>query len=173
MPATSSLTQINSVATNAALSVWNIIGDFVVVLALVAVLFLFAYYVGRGAFVTAVISLYAGFALYTQFPFMSMLGSASGATLLMEKLGIYAGLSLLVYLVVRRVIVSEFLYINVVALIVLCVIVAAFLLALAFTIFDVPAIYKFTPPIVALFSQKQYFFWWFVAPLAGLFFISR
>jgi hypothetical protein len=173
MPATSSLTQINVVATNAAHSVGNVIGDFVVVLALVAVLFLFAYYVGRGAFVTGIISLYAGFALYTQFPFMSMLGTAAGATLLTEKIGIYAGLSLIAYLVVRRVIVSEFLYINVVALIVLCLVVAAFLLALAFIIFDVPTVYRFSPPIVALFSPKQYFFWWFLAPLAGLFFISR
>ena len=173
MPATSSLNQVSTVATTAAHSAWNVVGDFVVVLALVVLLFLLARYVGRGSFVTAVISLYAGFALYQQFPYLGMLGNASGSALIAEKIALYLAASFVAYLVVRRVIVSEFLYINAVGLIVLSVVTAGFLLALAFALFDVPSVYTFTPPIVALFAPKQYFYAWFVAPLAGLFFLTR
>jgi hypothetical protein len=48
-----------------------------------------------------------------------------------------------------------------------------FIVVLAYHVFPVRDVYAFTPAIDALFAPKQFFFWWFVAPLAGLFVFTR
>ena len=51
--------------------------------------------------------------------------------------------------------------------------VATFPLALAYHIFPVASVYNFTPAVDALFAPKAYFWWWFVGPSIGLFFLAR
>ena len=48
---------------------------------------------------------------------------------------------------------------------------AAFLLALSYHVFDISNIYTFPAPLDTLFAPQGYFFWWFIAPLAGLIFL--
>jgi hypothetical protein len=48
---------------------------------------------------------------------------------------------------------------------------AAFILAIAYHVFDLNHLYSFPKPLDQLFAPNQYFFWWFIAPLAGLFFL--
>ncbi len=173
MNASSSLEGVNALATNTAMSVWGLAGDFAIVLVLVAVFFIFAWYVGRGPFVATLFALYAAYATYIVFPYMSYLPSAPASSSVLAHIGLYAALTLIFYIILRRVVVSDFLYIAVLGLIVLALLAAGFLLALAYHSFEVTSIYQFTPAIDALFAPKEYFFWWFVGPAIGLFFLAR
>lgn len=173
MNASSSLEGVNALATNTAMSVWNIGGDFVIVIVLLALFFVFAWYVGRGPFVAILFALYAAYATYIVFPYMSYLPSAPASSSVLAHIGLYAALTLIFYIILRRVVVSDFLYIAVLGLVVLALLAAGFVIALAYHTFDVTSIYQFTPAIDALFAPKEYFFWWFAGPAIGLFFLAR
>lgn len=173
MNASSSLEGVNAIATNTAMSVWGLAGDFAIVLVLVAVFFIFAWYVGRGPFVSVLISFYGAYAVYTIFPYMSYLPSAPASSAVLANIGLYAALAVIFYIVLGRVVVSDFLYIAVLGLAALSILAAGFLLALAYHVFDVTQVYQFSPAIDTLFAAKEYFFWWFVGPAVGLFFLAR
>ena len=136
MSATDGIAQVNTLATHTALTVWGSASDFLIILILLSVFFLYAWYVGRGPFVAVLLSFYCAYALYAVFPYMSYLPTAPAMTALLAQVGLYAGLALIFYIILRRVVVSDFLYIGIFGLIAL-------------------------------------FFWWFVAPAIGLFFLAR
>lgn len=173
MTATDGIAQVNTLATHTALSVWNSASDFLIVIVLFAVFFLFAYYAGRAALVALTVAFYGAYALYTAFPFMSLLPAEPALTALLAHLGLYAAFTLAFYIILRRVIVSDFLYIGIFGLIILSFLGAGLLLAFAYHLFAVTSIYHFTPAIDALFSPDQNFFWWFSAPAIGLFFLAH
>jgi hypothetical protein len=172
MTATSSIAQVSNLATNTAMSVWSVANDFLIVIILLAAFFLFAWYVGRGPFVAFLISLYAAYAPYSIFPYTSLLPTTPPLMAFLAHVGLYAAFVLVFFLILRRVIVSDFLYIGLFGLIILSFLGAAFLIALASHIFLIAPIYHFTPAISALFPT-QYFFWWFAAPAVGLLFFAR
>ncbi|MSU74682.1 hypothetical protein EXS57_02800 [Candidatus Kaiserbacteria bacterium] len=167
------LGQINTYAIHTALTVWNSASDFLIIIALVAFFFAFAWYVGRGPFVAIILSYYGAHAIYMSFPYMSYLPSAPPLTALLAHAGLYAALGFAFYVVMRRVVVSDFLYIGNVALIILSFFASAFLIALTYHVFPIDSVYHFKPAMDALFAPKEYFFWWFVAPAIGLFFLGR
>lgn len=173
MSATDGIAQVNTIATNTAMSAWAWGGDFLIVIVLVAFLFLFAWYIGRGQLVALLLAFYAGYAVYTVFPYASYLPTAPALTALLAHVGVYLGFSLVAYLILRRVVVSDFLYIGPIGLAILSFLGAGFLLALAYHVFPVHDVYTFTPAIDKLFAAKDFFFWWFGAPLVGLFFLAR
>lgn len=173
MNASSSLEGVNELATNTAMSVWGLVGDFAIVLALVALLFVFAWYVGRGPFVSLVISFYGAYAVYVVFPYMSYLPSAPASTAALAQVGLFAALTLAFYIILRRVVVSDFLYIALLGLLALALLASGFLIALAYHVFGLTELYTFSPTIDTFFAAKEYFFWWFVAPAIGLFFLAR
>jgi hypothetical protein len=172
MSATEGLAQVNELATNTALTAWNAASDFLIIIILFGILFLFAWYIGRATLVSVLIAFYAAYALYVAFP-ASYLPTAPAMTALLANIGLYAGLTLAFYIILRRVVVSDFLYVGIFGTIALSFLGAAFLLALAYHVFPVADVYNFTPAIDLLFAAKAYFFWWFVAPAIGLFFLAR
>lgn len=172
MDATQGLTQVTEL-TRSAFNAWGSVGDFLIIIVPIVVFFLFAWYVGRGPFVAILIAFYCAYALYAAFPFMSLLPSAPAITAFLAHAGLYLGLSFVFYVILRRVVVSDFLYVGNIGLIMLAFLATAFLIALAYHVFDVTTVYTFTQPIAAIFSPKQFFFWWFVAPAVGLFFLAR
>jgi len=173
MNATEGLAQVTTLATPIALTAWGAMSDFLIIIILVLVFVLFSRYVGRGQFVAMILAFYAAYALFAEFPYMSYLPTAPATTALFVQLGLYVALIFVFYIILRRVVVSDFLYIGTFGLIILSFLGAAFLLALAYQVFPVASIYHFTPPIEALFSPEKYFFGWFVAPAVGLFFFAR
>lgn len=173
MNVTESIAQVSTLATHSALSAWNFASDFLIVIVLFSSFLLFAWYIGRGPLVAVLLAFYAAYALYTTFPFMSLLPTAPALTALLAHIGLYLALSFAFYIILRRVVVSDFLYIGIFGLIALSFFGAAFLLALAYHVFPVAQVYNFTPAIDLLFAPKAYFFWWFVAPAVGLFFLAR
>lgn len=170
---TSALAQVSTVATHYAFTAWSVASDFLIIIILFSVLFLFAWYVGRATLVSVLIAFYGAFAIYKVFPYMSYLPTAPSLTALIAQLALYAGLTLAFYIILRRVVVSDFLYVGIFGTIILSFLGAAFLLALAYHVFPVSEVYRFTPAIDLLFAAKAYFFWWFIAPAIGLFFLAR
>ncbi len=173
MPTSTNISDVSTLATHTAMTAWNYASDVLIVIILLAVLFAFAYYVGRGAFVASLFALYTAYAVYAIFPYMSYLPSAPATTAILAHAGLYVALAIASYIILRRVIVSDFLYIGKFGLILLSLLGAGLLLALGYHIFDISTVYHFSPTIDMLFAPKEYFFWWFVAPLAGLLFIAR
>ena len=166
------LAQVNTLATHYATTAWSAASDFLIIIILFGVLFLFAWYVGRATLVSVLIAFYAAYAIYAIFP-VSYLPTAPAMTALLSQVGLYAALTLVFYIILRRVVVSDFLYIGIFGTIILSFLGAAFMLALAFHIFPVAGVYNFTPAVATLFAPKAYFFWWFAAPAIGLFFLAR
>jgi hypothetical protein len=173
MSATEGLAQVNELATTYAFTAWNFAGDFLIILVLVAVFFLYAWYIGRGQLVSVLLAFYCAYALYLMFPYLSFLPTAPALTALLAQAGLYLGLAFLFFIILRRVVVSDFLYIGIFGLFALSFLAAAFLIALAYHVFPVVDVYNFTPAIDLLFAPKEYFWWWFVAPAIGLFFLAR
>jgi len=167
------IAQVNALAAHTALSAWGFASDFLIVIILFAIFFLFAWYVGRGSFVALLLALYTAYALYVAFPYTSLLPTAPAMTTLLAHIGLYAAMILMFYIILHRVIVSDFLYIGIFGLIVLSFLGAAFLIAFAYHVFPVASVYQFTPAIDILFAPKEYFFLWFIAPAIGLFFLAR
>jgi hypothetical protein len=119
MTATNGIAQVNTLATHTALTAWSAASAFLIVLVLLGVLFLFAWYVGRGPFVALLLAFYAAYALYGAFPYTSLLPTAPPLTALFAHIGLYAGLVFAFYIILRRVVVSDFLYIGIFGLIAL------------------------------------------------------
>lgn len=170
---TEAIAQVNTLATHYATTAWSAASDFLIIIILFGILFLFAWYVGRATLVSILIAFYAGFAVYKMFPFMSYLPTAPAMTALLAQAALYLGLTLVFYIILRRVVVSDFLYVGLFGTIILSFLGATFIIALAFHVFPVAAIYTFTPAVSALFAPVKYFFWWFAAPAIGLFFLAR
>lgn len=173
MTATDGLAKVNELATNYAFTAWNSVSDFLIIIILFSILFLFAWYVGRATLVSVLIAFYASFAIYKVFPYMSYLPTAPALTTLLAQVGLYAALTLAFYIILRRVVVSDFLYVGIFGTIILSFLGATFIIALAYHVFPVAEVYRFTPAIDLLFAAKTYFFWWFTAPAIGLFFLAR
>jgi hypothetical protein len=173
MTATDGIAQVSTLATNTALTAWNAASDFLIILALFGVFFLFAWYIGRATLVSVLLAFYAGYAIYVAFPYFSLFPTAPAMTALLAHVGFYLALSFLFYIILRRVVVSDFLYVGIFGTIILSFLAAAFLIALAYHVFPVANVYNFTPAIDALFAPKVYFFWWFSALAIGLFFLAR
>ena len=170
---TEGVTQVSTLATHTAMTVWGGLGDFLIVLVLLSLFFVFAYYVGRGPFVALLLSFYCAYALYAMFPYMSLLPTAPATTALFAHIGLYAAFCIVFYIILRRVVVSDFLYVGLFGLLILSFLGATFLIALAYHMFPISSIYTFTPAMDILFAAKTYFFWWFTAPVIGLFFLAR
>ena len=173
MTATGTVAQASTLVTHTALSAWAVANNFLVVIILFVLLFVFAKYVGRGAFVALIISFYAAYAPYIIFPYTSLLPTAPALTAFLAHVGLYAVFVIIFFIILRRVISSDFIYIGNIGLIILSFLGTGFLIALASHVFLISSVYQFTPAISALFSPDKYFFWWFSAPAIGLLFLAR
>ena len=173
MTATEGLAQVNTLATQYAFTMWNSASDFLIIIILLSVFFLFAWYVGRGPLVAVLLAFYCAYALYLVFPYSSLLPTAPAMTALLAQVGVYLVLSFAFYIILRRVVVSDFLYIGLFGLIALSFFGATFLITLAYHVFPVADVYNFITAIDLLFAPYAYFFWWFSAPAIGLFFLAR
>lgn len=170
---TQALAQVNTLASGASHSAWGAASDFLIIIILIGFFFIFAWYVGRGPLVAIMLSYYGAYAIYMSFPYEQYLPQAPALTALLAHAGLYAALGFAFYVVLRRVVVSDFLYVGNVGLIILAFFASAFIIALAYHVFPITPLYHFTPAMDALFAPKQLFFWWFISPALALFFFAR
>lgn len=154
--------------TSSAASAWGLIGNVLVFLLIVAALVVFALRVGKAALLSLILSLYIGYALYIVCPFTDIAGGTPVA-----NVAVYGVLVLLSYLLVRKLGNSGIGGIKTAPLIILCILTGGFVMALGYTAFNIDAAYDFPKTLDLLFAPKEYFFWWFVAPLVALFAVGR
>jgi len=170
-----SIANIQNIATTTVASVWSVAGDFLVVLVIFGLLLCFAWYMGRSAFASLLVSFYVGLLLYTIFPYQT-LALSFGTTpffKLLIALGIFLIFTVIPYIVLRRISDSDFFSIGIIGTFVLCVLGTGFLMAVGYEVLPVRDVYTFTPTLDLLFAPKDYFFWWIGAPLLGLLFFAR
>jgi len=173
MPDIGSLGQVSTIATHSAITVWGAISGFLVLIVPAFLLFLIAWYIGKGPFVATLLALYAAYAVYAVFPYDSLLPATPAITALATRLALYLGLVALFYMILRRVVVSDFLYIGMLWIGLLSLLGSALLLALAYQVFPVSDLYHFNTALDPFFAPRQFFFWWFIGPAVGLFFFAR
>lgn len=165
---------LNSFATGGFADIITFSGNFLVLLVIAALVFFFALRAGRALLVSFILSLYVGFALFTVFPYKEMI--ISGDTPLVRavaSIALFAAFTFFPYILLRRVSSSGNMRINPVMLGVLAVVTGGFVLALGYHILNIGALVPLTPSLDALFAPDKYFFWWFLAPLAGVYLTAR
>lgn len=139
---------------------------FIIVAALVAG---FALYFGRNRLMPLVAAIYTAIPLYLFFPFQSTLlqdhyiAIALYLFFVFIALVAFSGLSFFMASAPRS-------FLRVAAT---SVLVAGALLAIGIHVLPLEQLYTFNAPTKALFASNQSFFWWLIAPMAGLFFLER
>jgi hypothetical protein len=163
---------ITTYASHGAASAWLLIGNFLALFVLTLVMIGFSYRSGRGGIISLLVAFYAGYAIYMVFPYSKPIIDAGGTPMMKAIISIvlYAIATIIPFHFIQRLITGGFGVISFVPRFVLSFLAAAFLMAIAYHVFDVTEIYKLPEPINTLFAPNQYFFWWFIAPLAGLVF---
>lgn len=149
-------------------NIWSFLNGFLVVILLFAALFAFAEYKGRAALTALIASFYVGYAVYAFFPYSSLLPTAPALTSLFATLAVYAVFVLISYFALRRTMGGDYGTSNMLMLVILCLLTTGMLMALAYHVFPVRSVIAFITPLNQLFLPKNYFFWWFIAPIAGL-----
>jgi hypothetical protein len=169
------LTEVSSVATDAAQTAWLWGGSFLALIVLTVILLIFALRGGKGGLISLILALYAGYAIYVGFPYTDLVVSAGGTALIKAviSIGLFLGASLLPFLVIRRLTSGGYGSLSFIPNLLLSVLSAGFLLALGYHVFDISNIYTFTEPLKQLFAPEGFFWWWFIAPLIGLFLFAR
>ena len=165
--------QVSNIATASASHAWALIGNFLILVVLTIVMIGFSYYGGRGGIISLLMSFYVGYAIYLVFPYTNNIINAGSAALLKAILSVilFVVSSLIPYLFINRLIRGGYGILSFVPRFALSFLAACFLLALAYHVFNVTHIYTFPEPMNTLFAPDRYFFWWFIAPLGGLFFL--
>ena len=156
-------------------TVWLFVGNFLVLAVLTIVLLMFSIRGGRNALISFILALYAGYAVYVVFPYTDSIVGSGGSPMVQAviSVGLFAAASFVPFLLIRRLTGGGFGSLSLFPNLILSFLAASFLLALGYHVFDISNIYTFPAPLDQLFAPAGYFFWWFVAPLAGLFALAR
>jgi hypothetical protein len=167
------VTSVSDLATSGAHSAWLLVGNFLILLILTGLMIGFSYKGGRGGIISLLIAFYAGYAIYSVFPYTKDIVDAGGSTMVKAiiSIALYAGATFIPFHFIQRLTTGGFGVLSFVPRFVLSFLAAAFLLTLAYHVFHVQNIYSFPDPINSLFAPDEYFFWWFIAPLVGLMFL--
>lgn len=170
-----SLAEVQALATTSALDAWVLVGNFLVLIILTAVLLIFAVRGGRSALISLILALYAGYALYVVFPFTDQIVGAGGSQMMQATLSIllFAAATAMPFVLIRRITSGGFGSLSLIPNAVLAFLAAGFILAVGYHVFDIANIYSFPAPLDTLFAPEGYFFWWFIAPIVGLFILAR
>lgn len=144
-------------------------GDFVAFLIVAAVVAAFAFYFGRDRIVPLVAALYASIPLFLFFPYDT---APYGGVLVVLSLWLgFVLLALVAFSGLAAFVASG--SIGFIKVVILSAATAGLILALAIHVLPVEELYTFSAPTRALFDSAEAFFFWLVAPLAGIFLFGR
>jgi len=165
---------LNTFATGGFADIIGFVGNFLVLLIIAALLFFFALRAGRTLLISLILSLYVGFALFTVFPYKELI--IVGDTALVRavaSIALFAAFTFFPYILLRRVSSSGSMRINPIVLAALTLVTGGFVLALGYHVLNIGDVIPLTPSLDLLFAPDKYFFWWFLAPLAGVYLTAR
>ncbi len=170
-----SIIEFGNVATELSATAWIWAGNFLALIVLTGTLALLAMRSGGSGLVSLNLSLYSGYALYMVFPFRDAVISAGGTPLIQAIISIvlFGMATVLPYLIIVRLTSLQFGGLSIIQNVLLSLLAAGFLMALSYHVFDVSNIYTFSQPLNQLFEPEGYFFYWFVAPIIGVYFLAR
>jgi len=163
--------QVANFATQSTTHAGALLGNFLALVVLTGIMIGFSYWSGRGGIISLVVAFYAGYGIYLVFPYTTQIIDAGGAPLMKAILSIliFAFATVVPFIFIQRLVGGGFGVLSFVPRFALSFLAACFLLALAYHVFDFTHIYTFPEPMNTLFAPNEYFFWWFIAPLVGLF----
>ena len=167
------MNQVAAIAQSSTAGFPPIVMNFLALIVLTAVLFVFAMKAGRAAFISLVLALYVGFGLFMVFPWKAQIIAGDGVTKAVVALLLFVGLSIIPFLILRRVNTMGAMRIHALPLFGLSVLSAGALLALSYHFLNLATILPATPPLTTYVLPEQYLFYWLVAPLVGFFVFAR
>lgn len=166
---------LGGAVTAAGADAWLWITNFLVLIVLTVLVYVFAMRKGGAGVISLNITLYAGYAVYSVFPYRDAI-IGIGATPLIQAIiavVIFALLSILPYMVIMRLTEPSFGQLSFFQGLLLSLGAAVFLLALGYHVFELSNIYTFSEPLNQLFAPEGYFFYWFIAPFVALYFLAK
>lgn len=170
-----SLVEVGTIAATATSSVWIFFGNFLGLIILTLILFFIGMRRGSSGLISLNLALYIAYAVYAVFPYRDAV-IGIGATPLIQaiiSLGIFIIATVPPFVMIERVTSQSFGSLSIIQNLFLSFGAAVFLMALGYHVFDISNIYTFSEPLNQLFVPEGYFFYWFIAPLIGLFFFAR
>ena len=169
------LAEVQGLATTITENAWLWAGNFLTLIVLTVAFLFFAMRGGRSGLISLILALYAGYAIYVVFPYTDFIVTLGGTALVKAILSIlvFAVCTALPFMIIKRLTGGGFGSLTFVPNLVLSFLAAALILVLAYHVFEISNIYSFSDPLNQLFAPQGYFFWWFIAPLAGLFIFAR
>jgi len=169
-------TQVTTIATELSASAGLWAGNFLVLIILTFALFFFAMrHHGGSGLVSLNLSLYGGYALYSVFPYKDAIIAAGATPFIQAFLSviIFIAATVLPFVVTLRLTSQSYGSLSVIQNFLLSLLAATFLMALAYHVFNISNIYTFSDPLNELFKPEGYFFYWFIGPLIGIYFLAR
>lgn len=172
---TEALGEIGGITTTVGATAWLWGGNFLALIILTAILLVFAMRGGRSGLISLMISFYVGYAIYILFPFAELVVGVGGSGFIKAilSIGMFAIATFVPFVVIRRITGGGFGSLSFLQNLLLSLLTSAFLIALGYHVFDIHQIYTFPAPMDQLFAPEGLFFYWFVAPLIGLFLFAR
>jgi len=149
--------------------------NFLALIVLTLAVYMFAMREGGAGVISLNISLYCGYAIYSVFPYRDAI-VAIGATPLVQAalaIGLFIAATAGPFLISMRLTAPSFGQLSFFQGLLLSLVAAVFLLALGYHVFDITNVYTFPDPLNQLFAPEGFFFYWFIAPLVGLYFLAR
>lgn len=170
-----SVIEVGNIATELGMSAWVWAGNFLALIVLTLVLFVFAIRRGGSGLISVNLALYAGYGLYTVFPYREAVIGVGATPLVQATLSIvlFILMTALPFVISLRLTSQSFGALSILQNFALAFLAAGFMMALGYHVFDISNIYTFSEPLNQLFAPEGYFFYWFAAPLLGLYFIAR
>lgn len=172
---TGTLTQFGTTITAAGGTIWLWVENFLVLIVLTVVILFLAMRRGGAGLISLNLALYAGYALYIVFPYReSIIGI--GVTPLVQAIisvTLFILATAIPFVIAFRLTEPSFGSLNLVQGTILSLAASVFIMALMYHTFDISNVYHFPEPLNSLFEPNGYFFYWFIAPLIGLFFLAR
>lgn len=151
--------------------------DIVIIVGVALFFTIFALQYGKGKIISFILSLYVALLVFTNFPYIEALTFFKNSELqiTLSHLGIFLVLVFLIHHIINFVAYSEYPAWKggkMFQVIILAFSATLLLLAFLYHILPISVLYDFSASIDLYFSS-QFFFWWLIAPLAGVLLVSR
>ncbi|HEX9609038.1 MAG TPA: hypothetical protein VGA06_02410 [Candidatus Paceibacterota bacterium] len=171
MPAITSLQNFSSITESFTL-------DGIVILALVAVLFVYIIRYGKEHIISLILALYIALLAFIHFPYKEqfLLFSKTEMQHLVSNTLIFVTFTVIGYLAVSPMLRNRYSsYGNGTWFegILLSIATVALLIAFSYHVLPIASLYTFGESIATLFAPSQFFFWWLASPLVVLLLVGR
>jgi len=170
-----SMVELGTAVTAASADAWVVLGNFLVLIVLTFAVFLFAMRRGGAGIISLNLALYAGYAIYSVFPYRDSIISIGSTPVIQALIAVVLFIlaTVVPFIIIMRLTEQSFGQLSLFQGAALSIVASGFLMALGYHVFDLSNIYTFSDPLNQLFEPAGYFFYWFIAPLLGLYFLAR